>query len=478
MPVFDKEAQKKKFRAALDLDDPQPEPTPPVDPEPQPEPEPVEPTPEPEPEPQPPVEPTPPVDPEPQPEPDPQPEPEPTEPTPEPTAEDDLFEDIPDLDEGGEGEEGTEEPFTEEELENLRRDDSAAVQQAREKGRLAKQLQAEVDELQLQIGRIEDEKEKALAELEKAASAGVNPMTHPDFVDLKNRTRASIMRQARSLPFPVDESRLNDNWGTTLAALRNVDDLPMDEQEQELSDIRLAIAKDLSIVDSEATSLTWDDDPEGMGHVNQVIGVLQSHLPQFDQMKEVYDTIQEKANKQSLAVGYDEYEAKVTPLRDRLDAVVALTEEEIAEDPESLESVAAKRIQNDKGLSRKYTRVRDSLLELTYGPRVLSQEELDRIKATGKDMKEFHKNRDKRVAQLREEWLPQIAMLLTLKPDVVESYLGSVKAGKNAADAKNRRSAVRNISNPKPNPEPEPTPEPQRFTREEGRRRMAAALEA
>ena len=132
--------------------------------------------------------------------------------------EDDLLldDDLVDLDDESSSDDGEEDPneaFSEEELEELRKDDSKAVEQAREKGKLAKKLQAEVDAVELERDRLMQENAALQDEIKKQSESQIDPMSHPDFQKKQNSTRSSILRQARSLPFQVDEAHLASNWG-------------------------------------------------------------------------------------------------------------------------------------------------------------------------------------------------------------------------------------------------------------------------
>ena len=130
-----------------------------------------------------------------------------------------------------------------------------------------------------------------------------------------------------------------------------------------------------------------------------------------------------------------------------------MSEKDIAEDPDSLQSLAAKKINKSPQMKARFEKIEKLVTEMAYGPQALSQEELDKHAATGKDMQEFHKNRNKRVENFRNERLSEIASLLVMLPDIKQMLPEYFKNEAEKKSTQSKKDVVRKGKKVAPKPE-------------------------
>ena len=309
-----------------------------------------------------------------------------------------------------------------EEEEEVETNKETAVTQLRKVSKLNKQLESDNDLLNEQLVSKDQEIEDLQSQIDKMSSVKVDPTSHPDFMDLRTKTHNGIATQLRrvvgtSKAKAIVGTEAEPRWGKILTEVANLDSLPFEEQDAVEDNLRLHVAQRLGFQGDE---LDPDIDDEYIASADKIIATVGNFTPNYDKLADLHSTILSKSQNKSLEIGYKEYNLKTKSVREGLALIETMTDKQIQEDPDSLQSLAAKKIQNSPKMKAQFQKIKKAVLEMAHGPEALSQEELDKHLATGKDMDEFHKKRAKRVENFRNDRLAEIASILTLLPEIKE----------------------------------------------------------
>jgi hypothetical protein len=124
-------------------------------------------------------------------------------------------------------------------------------------------------------------------------------------------------------------------------------------------------------------------------------------------------------------------------------SIATMDQRLIDEDPTSLQSLAARKIQRSPEQRSKFSNIVKMAIEMGYGPEALSQEELDKHAQSGKDMIEFEKTRNKRVESFRQTRLPEIIAALVMWPEIKEAMPSYFNDEENRSSSQNRKHITR-----------------------------------
>lgn len=385
---FSKDALKKKFRDGLlgtNTPEPEPEPTP----------DPNDPTPDP----------VDPVDPEPT---DPTPDPDPADPA-DPDDDDDLNLDDDPVD--PEPTDPTPEP-----------DDDPLDKNIVKLRKKYEDLDARYSSQEEKLTETMEELDRTKKELEKYNLTQVDPKSHPDFITKSKDTENKIYsRLTRLKGVPDAADKLGQRWGDILTDVDHYESAPREEKAGILSDLRVSIAQQLGMVSADTEYLDPSIDIEAVEAADKVIDVFEPHTSDYKELARIFSDIQTKAADNRLETGFNEYQNTTKPIREALAVIDTMSEQDIEEDPTSLQALAAKKIASSPEMKTKAAKIDKYLIEMAFGPEALSQEELDRHHKSGKDMDEFHASRNKRVKQFREQRLPEIKAMMILLPQIKEA---------------------------------------------------------
>lgn len=325
-------------------------------------------------------------------------------------------------DESDEEEEEEEDALSAEEIEAMRADDTHAVKRAKEEGRMRKQLQREVQALEERNTQLQTKHDEMQKELEKFQTTRIDPSSHPDFIEIKKRVHSSIIG---SIDDEVGSSAAaifeQGGWGNELTKVASLSGATVAERREIKEPLRLDIAKKVGLVPNDTAELDPSIDDEAIRTADRIISILSRHTQDYNNLADTYTRIQSKAEGMSLAMGHQEYVERTQPIRQTITAISTLEQKHIDEDPDSLISLAAKKIGDNPKAKAKFDLITKAVIEMQFGPEALSQEELDRFAQSGRDMEEFHKTREKRVAKFREDQSGQIAALLLLLPEIKQA---------------------------------------------------------
>ena len=356
----------------------------------------------------------------------------------------DAYEDV-ETEQANASDSDSDEPFSEEDLELMRKDDKHAVKTAKEEGRKRKLLEREKQFLEEQNVKLSQQYEETKSELEKYSHTRVDPKSHPDFQKALTRAHSKIISALDDeIGSEVAEVFESTGWGQELTEAHKMVGGSVAERRQIKEPLRLAIAKKLGMVDRNATELDSYTDSDAISTADKVISVLNRNISSYEELADIHQTIENKSVTKSLEIGYKEYTQKTQAARKNMMVVATMTEKDMSDDPDSLQSFVAKKIHSSVEAKSQFDKVSKVFLEMGYGPEVLSQEELDRHVNSGKDMEEFHRNREKRVIEFREKKLPELALLYYLLPEIKKAL---PEYFKKTGQAKFRQDSQRVLSN-------------------------------
>lgn len=312
----------------------------------------------------------------------------------------------------------------------------------REKKELSRQLQLAEENLT----KKEVEFDEVVAELDTFKTVKIDPTSHPEFVELKKTTGESIYSNVLEALGEQSANRIDNQWGTLITTASDYRNAPREKKAETLKSFHLDIAKTLRLVDDSHAELDPEVDTDILREVKKVSAVFMSHTEDYQKMSQLYVDIQSKAGAKSLEIGYKDYQESTKTVRERLALINTLDDKAIEDDPSSLQSLAARKIQGSPELRKKAEIIDKYLLEMGFGPEALSQEEIDRHLATGKDMTEFEKSRRQRVADFRNDRMPLIKTLLVLLPDIKKALPEHFKTDEETEKKRTKKKVVRKAS--------------------------------
>lgn len=248
---------------------------------------------------------------------------------------------------------------------------------------------------------------------------------------------------------PADP-QLYARWAQEALNIKNV---PYGERKAARDNMELAIGKRLNLIEEDDEDFSVD--PEAEAKAKAVFGVFNDWAKEYSVLLDTKTELQEKQGEMALELGYAEREAKAEPLRKRIAEIINLDDELIQDDPHSLLSQSATKLKEDTTLAKNIAR---TIEEYRFGPRVLSQDELDSLKRAGKDIEE-HKKAIARKTQKNNDFIDNV--LMQVLPDfqeIKETMKSKARAKAKKQDKKETENSIRELTQATPR-KPEPPKE-------------------
>lgn len=333
-------------------------------------------------------------EPRPAPEVKPQPEPEPPkkeEPKPEVKPEPE-----PVKKEGEEPEEG-EVDFTKP-PEGAEKRESLARQRAAENGRKLQEVETKHRELELEYERVKSELEVVKKTAPAPPISEREILARPEISTLRDavvQDRDSVaMTQELPLAGKVLVSKFGD-YMTGFVAYR----AEQDEEKSEAMDaaLRGQIADDFRKAYTKVKGDDVDNAEMESGvrqYTRDVISLLVRNAGKVSEMEEKISSIAQRAREGTLAQNVEVYRHHHDDLSAAVRAVEELPQEVIDQNPHAVEATVAVLIK-DPVYKKRFEQAQKTVLEMILGPRALTQEEIDRMKAAQVDYGDFNKKRQK-----------------------------------------------------------------------------------
>jgi hypothetical protein len=307
-----------------------------------------------------------------------------------------------------------EKPADAEKDDQVLENESAARKQAKEKGREAKRLKTELTERELELDCIRKEKEELQERLQQAESVKTRPEDAPEFQEKHESVMSDVRAIARRLPVK-SRTLLVPNFGSIMVSYMESLDVPLEKSDEVDQALTAQIVDKLGFSEVPFAELDDDEQTALQPHVDKIMDLLERNLTPTKELQKLHVSLNEKAKSGHLSVGVRQYQAAAAELQPALDAVGELSDELIAVNPHSVESFVAKLARGSAEGKKRVASARADVLELLIGPKALTQEEIDKLKANGTDVKEFIRERERNHLEKKKRLAPLLVQALVTR---------------------------------------------------------------
>jgi hypothetical protein len=282
------------------------------------------------------------------------------------------------------------------------KDDSAAVRQAKIKGREAKELKAKLTERELELERIQKERDEVRARLEEVEATKIKPEDHPEYTSLREEILTDVGEASDLLSVP-DPNLVTKNFGVFMADYLKMSDLSGDDRAEARTALKAAIVDRLKLSEVPYAELESDERREYEATVTDILKIIQRNAGKTKELQKLHGTLTERAKTGLLSVGVRQYDSTVGEFKPVLDSVGSLAEDVIEANPYAVESIVSKLVKDSPEAAKRLEKAKADVLEVIVGPRALKQSEIDKLEAAGENVKEFMAERAKshRAKQLK-----------------------------------------------------------------------------
>lgn len=303
------------------------------------------------------------------------------------------------------------------------KNDSAAVKQAKIKGREAKELKAKLTERELELERLQTEREELQARLNEFEATKIKPEDHPEYTSIRDEILTDVSEASDLLSVP-DPSSLVKNFGQFMADYLRMSSLSGDDRVEARTQLKAAIVDELNLSDIKYKELDSDERQLHEGTITDVLKIIQRNASKAKELHKLHNTITERAKTGLLSIGVREYENTLKEFTPALDGIGTLAEDVIEANPHAIESVVSKLVRESPEAAKRLEKAKRDVLEAIVGPRALTQTEIDKLEAAGENVKEFIAERAKahrsKQIKLAAMFVQGLMTRSTLKETLVE----------------------------------------------------------
>lgn len=287
--------------------------------------------------------------------------------------------------------------------------ESKAAEQAKIKGKLAKELQAKLTEREVEYDRVVKEKEAAEARLAEVEAIKINPREHPDFIELLTDAKKYITETADTVP--GDSDAYVQHFGNLIGSYMDLPERGAGRTEK-MSEFKALVVDTLKLSEVPYSELEADEKKAFESDVKEVIKALQGNVGRTKELTRLNTSLEEKAKTGHLSIGVKAYEANADEFSKAFAVVGDLPEEAIEASPYAVGSIVAKMVKDHPEAEKRLKAAQKDVLEFVVGPRVYTQAELDKLQANGINIKEhqaerlrLHKDKQKKLGMMAVEGL-------------------------------------------------------------------------
>lgn len=292
--------------------------------------------------------------------------------------------------------------------------ETVARKMAKENGRRAKQAEAKVTELELELDRVKTELETRQARLQEVESLQVDPRDYPEVKEVREKVLADVKRGAAMLGVK-DPAVFRNNFGTYIQNFMDADSLDGDEFDSALGQLRKRIIKEVGGFEDDYEDLDYTDQSKADTIADKALLVIERAVPDTRKAMDLAEKAKSRAKVSQFAVGTREYESAMSEFKPVLDAIGDLPDEAISADPHSVPAIVARMVKESPEARRRVEKAKTDVIEIILGPRALTSDEVARLEANGKDLKSFYAERQKIVAEKRKKLLPLLVQGLATR---------------------------------------------------------------
>lgn len=314
----------------------------------------------------------------------------------------DVVEEVEEEEESSE-EEGTTEEEEEEETDWDASDDkddvdpkneTAARKQAKLKGREAKELKTKLTERELELDRIQKERDDLKARLEEVETTRIKPEDHPEYTEARDSILADARSASRRLP-GRSKVLLPQNFGTLMSEFLVAEAAGPDEIIEADAKLAGTIADSLELTEVPYKELDEDERAVLQPTIDKVVDLLERNAGKTKDLQKLHGTLSERAKTGLLSTGVRNYENTVKEFKPVLDSIGDLADDVIESNPHAVESLVAKMVKSSPEAAKRLEKAKADVLEALVGPRALTQKEIDKLESNGADVKQFLAERAK-----------------------------------------------------------------------------------
>lgn len=294
--------------------------------------------------------------------------------------------------------------------------ETIARKMAKENGRRAKELQAQLTEKEVEFNRVQEELEQTRAKLQKFETVKIDPKSHPDYKAINDEIWDDVDSTEELLP-TSGKTTLGNQIGPYISSYLKAKVLQPEERKGSMKELRNRIVDDLGSFDLPYDELMDDEKRTADDLVNKVLNLVQRNAPKTKKLQDISNDLEEKAKRGQLEHGVTDYAQKVNTVLPVFAAFAEITEEVIEADPYAPESVVAKKIKEDPDYQRRFKRVEKDVIEAFFGPKPYTQKELDDMELRGTDLQSHHKERNKSFEAKRQKMISLLAQSLMTRAE-------------------------------------------------------------
>ena len=295
--------------------------------------------------------------------------------------------------------------------------ESIAQQQAKLKGREAKELRAKLTEIELERKRDLEELETARKELETFRTSQVDPRTNPEYRSQVESVINDVREGAELLPVTDGKFSLDQKFGDYMSAYLKTQGAEPKVKQEALKDLKAKIVDEIGNFDLPYAELFDEDKRLADSLVTGVLQIVQRNVAPTRKLQELADNIQTRAKKGQLEHGVESYTKRATEISSLIGTFEAVADDVIESDPFSPASVVAKMIRDNPDQKVRVKKIERDIIEAIEGPRPLTQKELDDLDTKGVDLKEFHKQRQRQAEEKKRKLVVMLGQHLMTRAE-------------------------------------------------------------
>lgn len=274
------------------------------------------------------------------------------------------------------------------------KNDSAAVRQAKLKGREAKELKTKLTERELELENIQKERDELRARLDEVEATKIKPEDHPEYTSLRDEILTDV-GEASDLLAVSDPSLITKNFGNFMADYLDMSAKTGEERVEARTALKASIVDSLKLSEIPYEELDEDEKRQYEGVVTDVLKIVQRNSGKTKELQKLHGTLIERAKTGLLSTGVRQYESTVSEFKPVLDSIGSLEDDIIEANPHAIESVVSKLVKESPDAAKRLEKAKKDVLEVLIGPRALTQKEIDKLEAAGENVKEFMAERAK-----------------------------------------------------------------------------------
>jgi hypothetical protein len=333
----------------------------------------------------------------------------------------------------------------EDEQEESPRIESKAREQAKIRGREAKELKAKLTEKDLELARVTKELEEKKSRLEEVEATQIKPFEHPDYVSARETILSDVRVVSRRLPGET-KTLLVKKFGFLMDAFLEASEVPSEKAAEADEKLTGAIVDNLKLSDVPYEEMDEDERSAAMPTVDRIMGLLERNSEKTRDLQNLYTKLESRAKTGKLSVGYKEYENKTNEFKPIIDKVGDVPDEVLEAKPHSIEAIVAKLIKSSPEAKKRFEKAQKDVLDVLVGPRVLTQDDIDKLEANGTDIKEYLVERDRLHQTKLKKLAPMFVQALVTRAEFSKYVEKASKASDNDDEAETEFDAVQKAS--------------------------------